>query len=166
MRKKDIDGFRSCNTCGEIFPAASEHFYQKRSGILSSECRNCFRQRSSRNQHARHHGGGVDYHLSYIVRGIRQRARKSGMECEIDAEFLKILMEEQNGLCAISRIPLTFMKGQGHIPTNASVDRIDSKKGYTKDNVQLVANQVNTMKSNLNINQLIDWCKLVLQGKP
>lgn len=163
MRKKDINGLRPCSTCGELLPADSEHFYRKKSGILSSECRNCFRQRSSRNQHARHHAGGVDYHLSYIVRGVRQRARKNALECNIDAEFLKTLLEKQDGLCAISKIPRTFTKGQGHISTNASVDRVDSSKGYTRDNVQLVAHQVNTMKSNLSINELIEWCKLVIK---
>jgi hypothetical protein len=164
MRKKDINGFRRCNTCDETLPANSDHFYQKKSGILSSECRDCFRQRSSRNQKARHHAGGVDYHLSYILRGVRVRARKGGLTYNLDAAFLKTLLEKQHGLCAISGVPLTFTKGQGHIYTNASVDRIDSAKGYTKDNVQLVANQVNTMKSNLSIDQLIDWCKFVING--
>ena len=165
MRKKDVNGFRPCSTCGKILSADTEHFYRKKSGILSSECRSCFRERSSRNQHTRHYAGGVDYHLSYIARGMRQRARMGDMECDIDAEFLKALLEEQGGLCAISGIPLTFVKGKGHIPTNASIDRMDSQKGYTKDNVQLVAHQVNTMKSNLSVNQLIEWCKSILTGK-
>jgi hypothetical protein len=165
MRKKDVNGRRPCSTCGEILSADSEHFYQKKDGSLSSECRTCFRQRSSRNQKTRHYAGGKDYHMSYIARGVRQRARKSGVEGDIDAEFLKVLLKEQGRLCAISGIPLTFIKGQGHIPTNASVDRIDSTKGYTKDNVQLVAHQVNVMKLNLSIAQLIDWCRLVLKGR-
>lgn len=165
MRKKDVNGFRPCSTCGETLPANAEHFYQKKSGILSAECRNCFRQRSSHNQHVRHHAGGIEYHLSYIARGVRQRARKNGLDCDINAEFLTTLLEEQGGLCAITQTPLTFTKGQGHIATNASVDRIDPMRGYTKDNVQLVAHQVNTMKSNLSIRQLVEWCKLVIQGK-
>jgi hypothetical protein len=165
MRKKTVDGLRPCSKCGKLLSADSQNFYQKKSGILSSECRKCFRERSSKNQKVRHYAGGIDYHLSYIMRGVRQRARKTDVECEIDAEFLKMLLKKQNGLCAISKTPLTFLKGQGHIPTNASVDRIDSGKGYTKDNVQLVAHQINTMKSNLSINQFIDWCELVLQKK-
>jgi len=165
MRKKDVNGLRPCNTCGEVLSADSEHFYQKKNGALSSECRDCFRHRSSRNQKARHHAGGVDYHLSYIARSVRQRSRKTGVKCDIDAEFLKVLLKRQSSLCAISGIPLSFIKGQGHIPTNASVDRINSAKGYTKDNVHLVAHQVNTMKSNLSIDQLMDWCELVLKRR-
>lgn len=165
MRKKDINGFRSCSTCRREFLANSEHFYPIRYGGLSSECRDCFRMRSSRNQKTRHHTGGVAYHLSYIARGVRVRARKQGVVCDIDADFLKTLLEKQGGLCAISRTPLTFFKGQGHIPTNASVDRIDPSKGYIKENVQLVAHQVNMMKSNLSIEELMGWCEAILKSR-
>lgn len=165
MRKKSINGLRPCSACGETLSADSEHFYQKKDGSLSSECRSCFCLRSSKNQKTRHHAGGVDYHLSYVMRGVRHRARKASIECDIDAEFLNVLLEKQGELCAISKIPLTYTKGQGHIPTNASVDRIDPTRGYTKDNIQLVANQVNTMKSNLSLEQLMMWCNLILKGK-
>ncbi|MDS4027950.1 MAG: hypothetical protein RKO25_13325 [Candidatus Contendobacter sp.] len=165
MHNKDIEGLRPCNTCGHVFSPNAEHFYQKKNGNLSSECRSCFRERSSHNQKKRHHAGGVDYHLAYIVRATRQRARKHKIMYDIDAGFLKILLEAQGGLCAISGIPLTFIKGLGHIPTNASIDRIDPRQGYTRDNVQLLAFQVNTMKSNLSIEQLVFWCKLVLNSQ-
>lgn len=164
MRKKNTNGLRPCGTCGKMLSADPEHFYQKKDGGLSSECRDCFRQRSSKNQKTRHHAGGVDYHLSYITRGARQRAKQSGIEYDIDAEFLKVLLKQQGGLCAISRVSLTFIKGQGHIATNASLDRIDSARGYTKDNIQLVAHQVNTMKSNMSVNQLVAWCKSILEA--
>jgi hypothetical protein len=164
MRNKSLNGMRPCNTCGKILSAETKHFYQKKNGGFSSECRACFRQRSSRNQKLRHHAGGVTYHLSYIARGTRLRARKNKIEFDIDANFLNSLLEAQGGLCAISKVCLTFTKGKGHIPTNASVDRIDPRKGYTKDNVQLVASQVNTMKSNLSLTQLAEWCKQVIQG--
>src|SRR6266511_3136339 len=105
---------------------------RKKDGALSSECRPCFRQRSSKNQKVRHHTGGVDYHLGYIARSAKQRARKFQVAYDIDAQFLALLLERQNGLCAVSRVPLTFAKGRGHILTNASIDRIDPNKGYTK----------------------------------
>lgn len=164
MRNKTVDGLRSYKTCGSMLLADATNFYLKKDGSLSAECRACFRQRSSRNQKARHHAGGVAYHLAYIIRGTRQRARKSGIEFDIDTEFLSSLLETQGGLCAISKITLTFTKGKGHVSTNTSIDRINPTKGYTKDNVQLVASQVNTMKSNLSINQLAEWCRLILTG--
>jgi hypothetical protein len=164
MRKKTINGLRPCSACHEILPATATYFYATTGRSLSSECRSCFRERSSRNQKKRHHAGGVEYHLAYITRAARQRARRDKIAYDIDATYLHQLLDLQSGLCAISKVPLTFTKGSGHIATNASIDRIDPKKGYTKDNVQLLAFQVNAMKSNLNIDQLMEWCRLVLNN--
>jgi hypothetical protein len=77
-----------------------------------------------------------------------------------------IVLRNQRGLCALSGITLTFTKGKGHIPTNASIDRIDPAKGYIRGNVQLVACQVNTMKSNLSLPELVRWCQLIINCCP
>ena len=164
MRSKTYNGSRPCSGCGLLFPANEQHFYRHRTGGLSSECRACFRARSSANQKARHHAGGVAYHLAYIARSARLRARKSRLAFDIDAEYLGALLRDQRGLCAVSGVELTFAKGQGHVATNASIDRIDPGRGYTCGNVQLVANQVNTMKSNLDLAELARWCRLILGG--
>lgn len=52
----------------------------------------------------------------------------------------------------------------GRIPTNVSVDRIDSKKGYTRDNVQLVCMAINQMKSDLDNNTFYNLCKAVYKN--
>lgn len=44
---------------------------------------------------------------------------------------------------------------------NISVDRIDSSKGYTKDNVQLVCDIVNRMKLDLNMSKFVELCKII-----
>ncbi len=164
MQLKTRNGFRPCSHCGEVYRANAEHFYVRKSGGLSSECRSCFRQRNSRNQKVRHHAGGVEYHLGYIARSAKLRARKNTIAYDIDRRHLAFLLQKQSGLCALSRIPLTFAKGLGHVSTNASIDRIDPNKGYTRGNIQLVACQVNAMKSNLDIRKLAEWCQLVLDG--
>jgi hypothetical protein len=45
-----------------------------------------------------------------------------------------------------------------------SLDRIDSTKGYSKDNIQIVCAQVNLMKHELTINELKFWCEKILEG--
>jgi hypothetical protein len=52
-------------------------------------------------------------------------------------------------------------KGRCH--TNLSIDRIDSAKGYTKDNVQIVCYIANTMKSNMNMSELLNICNNILK---
>src|SRR5262249_229518 len=92
MQLKTRNGFRPCSHCRNQYPADTEHFYQKKDGTLSSECRPCFRRRSSKNQKTRHHAGGLNYHLGYIARSARLRARKNQLPYNIDARFLAVLL--------------------------------------------------------------------------
>jgi hypothetical protein len=59
------------------------------------------------------------------------------LEFDIDFEFLVDLYNQQNGLCAYSNLPLQF----GSYKENnwkISLERIDVRRGYTKDNVCLI----------------------------
>ena len=47
----------------------------------------------------------------------------------------------------------------------ASLDRIDSNKGYTIDNVQWVHKDINKMKMDLEEDVFIDNCKLIIENK-
>lgn len=69
---------------------------------------------------------------------------------------------DQRGRCALSNV---FLDLEGntdkHEPT-ASVDRIDSSKGYHKDNIQWVHKRVNTMKNNMTDEELVIWCRRIV----
>ena len=43
----------------------------------------------------------------------------------------------------------------------ASVDRIDSDKGYIIGNIQWVSTPINYLKNNLTHNQVVDMCKKI-----
>lgn len=74
-------------------------------------------------------------------------------------QFLK-----QNRKCAITGVELFFHKPREIISvTTASLDRIDSTKGYTKDNIQWVHKVINIMKFDLKEEEFINWCKLVVE---
>jgi len=91
--------------------------------------------------------------------------RKQNLGFDLDLMFLLDLYEKQNGLCAISGVSMTYVAGQGKVTTNISIDRIDSSKGYKRDNVQFVCDIVNRMKQDLPQTDFIDWCKLILRNK-
>jgi hypothetical protein len=73
----------------------------------------------------------------------KQRAKKSGVECTIDSDYLKSIW---NDVCPILGIPLIISKGK--LSDNSpSIDRIDPSKGYVPGNVVVISNRANVIKS-------------------
>lgn len=83
-------------------------------------------------------------------------ARNIAVEITIKDIWDKFI--EQNRICALSGIDITFKAGKNNINPTASVDRINSCVGYTKDNIQLVHKCLNTMKWDLSQEEFIEWC--------
>lgn len=92
------------------------------------------------------------------------KRKYQSLEFDITKEYIKELYLKQDGKCAISNIPMTYISGSGKHATNISIDRIDSNKGYTKDNVQLVCSHVNMMKSDLSLEELYSFCKSIVEN--
>jgi hypothetical protein len=67
----------------------------------------------------------------------------------------------QQKRCALSGVDIEFGTAWNKKCT-ASLDRIDSTKRYTVDNVQWVHKMINVMKRDMTDEQFISWCKLVL----
>jgi hypothetical protein len=87
----------------------------------------------------------------------KNRSKRVGLE--FDLEISDIVIPET---CKYLGIPLTKGWGKGILLTNASIDRIDSTRGYTKDNIQIISRQANEMKRQASIEQLITFAKGVL----
>jgi hypothetical protein len=81
---------------------------------------------------------------------------------DVTVEYLWELFLKQNRKCAITGIPLSFAPNLEKLSKGtASLDRIDSNKGYTEDNVQWVHKTINMMKNKLSMSEFIAMCKLV-----
>ncbi len=98
----------------------------------------------------------------YTFRCVKRRFEK---EMNIDLEYLKWLWEEQKGICPYSGLKLVlpednYTKDQD-ITTRASLDRIDSSKGYIKGNVQWVSTPINYMKSTMSDSQTKHFLKQI-----
>jgi len=70
-----------------------------------------------------------------LYQGAKARARKLGVDFDLDLEQIKELV--RNGKCEVSGID--FVLQEGRHPFAPSLDRIDPLKGYTQDNIQVVA---------------------------
>lgn len=99
--------------------------------------------------------------LTYFNR-TKRGARKRGLSFKVTMPYLWRLYENQNGLCALTRLPIP-MPIHLYEPTEASLDRVDSSKGYTEENVQWVHKDIQRMKSDLSPKRFTELCQLVAQ---
>jgi hypothetical protein len=105
--------------------------------------------------------GYEEISLSYFNK-IKHDAKKRGLSFDIDIKFIWDLFIKQNKRCALSDEIIDV--GSGSKTKNnrtASLDRIDSNRGYTKDNVQWVTTNVNTMKWDLTQERFLSLVKKI-----
>lgn len=97
---------------------------------------------------------------------IKCGANKRKIEFTISIEYIWNLFIKQDGKCAISgkKLYLCVATIDKNLSIhNASLDRIDSSKGYIEGNVQWVDKDVNRMKTDFNELYFIDTCKLIAE---
>lgn len=87
----------------------------------------------------------------YLWRSAKQRARKKGLD--FDIEVSDIIIPQY---CPLLNIPIIHMVGQGthRNPNAASLDRIDNRFGYVKGNILVVSWRANFIKGDASIAEL------------
>jgi len=128
----------------------------------------------SKNYSPKHQGIGDLSKMLYSH--YKNGAKKRNLEFNISIEYLWDLYLKQQGQCALSGVKI-YLKSQNKFSTitkiengnrsidyskfNASLDRIDSYKGYIKGNVQWVERKINMIKNNLSQNDFINLCRQI-----
>jgi hypothetical protein len=100
----------------------------------------------------------VDGRKRKILIKAKEGAKKRGLEFSIGLEDIVIPAH-----CPYLGVELTHDLGKGQLPTNSSIDRIDSTKGYVKGNVQIISRLANTMKNNATDEQLKTFAVNILK---
>ena len=91
---------------------------------------------------------------------IKNNAKNRNLEFKLTQEFLYQLLLTQNKKCKLTNLPISLEFDKARKVTG-SLDRIDSSKGYTEDNVQWVHKDINFMKQAYSQDQFVNLCKLV-----
>lgn len=94
---------------------------------------------------------------------IRHKAKHRKLDFTVSFEYLERLYDEQNQKCKLSGLDISFSKTKSN--GTASLDRIDSSKGYIEGNVQWVHKHINQMKWNFKEDYFISLCSLVAKEK-
>lgn len=94
---------------------------------------------------------------------IIKAARSRDLKVTVTIEEVWELYQRQDGKCALTGWDLIIYKrgGSASRATTASLDRIDSSKGYTLDNIQWVHKWANIAKMALPQEDFINMCKAI-----
>ena len=92
-----------------------------------------------------------------LLNSAKARALKLKLDFNIDESDLVI-----PEFCPLLNLKMIRELGKGKLPTNPSIDRIDSSKGYVKGNVWIISHLANRMKQDATEAELIAFAKGVL----
>jgi hypothetical protein len=105
----------------------------------------------------------------YHLRNAKTHTKKCNRDILITLQDLQEIWNKQNGLCAVTNIPMlnkTLSKSTiSKSPYQASLDRIDCSKGYTKNNVRFVCYMFNIARNDFNDVEVIEFCKQVAKNQ-
>jgi hypothetical protein len=110
---------------------------------------------STDRQYASISGNWRRYYLRLLQAGKRKHDG-------LTIEHLISLHEAQQGLCALSGLPMTCILNKGDVCfTNASIDRIEAGGAYSPANVQLVCRHVNSWRGVMPLDVFVSVCRAV-----
>lgn len=134
-------------------PEENSETVTRRSRMLS-KLTTCQRRKRSRRLSKlaakKRYYGSLKSRLSSMFYTARRRAAAKGQPFLISREFLSSLYEEQGGRCALTGFEFVLdcpSSGWKNHPFSISLDRIDSSKGYSVDNVRFVITAINLAMS-------------------
>jgi|688.fasta_scaffold536702_2 hypothetical protein len=95
---------------------------------------------------------------------LKASAKTRGIEFSVTYEYIWELFLSQDRKCKYSGMPIFFSRNNmEHImgQATASLDRIDSSKGYVEGNLQWLHKRINIMKGNMDEKEFFDFCESV-----
>lgn len=130
---------------------------------VSKSCRHC-RPQSNSGQLSPWWLGKCEFSISFF-NGIKESAKSRQIEFNLEPEYIQSLFLQQNRKCIYTGLELEFPKNTRDFTKTASLDRIDSSKGYINNNVQWVHKIINKMKMDISEEEFIKFCKMVTNKK-
>lgn len=148
---------KQCSKCKQVLPGGMFSKDKTRHDGLRYACKKCDNKRiqsySRQNPIMR-----ITVHM---VGNARTRAKEKELPFDLSLDFIRSMVGENARLashCPLLGIPLDWSNyrdnGGKALPNSPSLDRIDSTKGYTKDNVWVISYRANTIKHNASHEEL------------
>jgi len=123
---------------------------------LHSWCKKCC---NKANQKSRDKiNSTIEGRAKIFLQNAKKAAAKRNNEFEIEIADIVDIWNCQQQICAYSGQLMTLEVAK---PNSVSIERIDSKIGYTKNNTILVCWAINRMKSDFSFEDFFEMCKSV-----
>ena len=100
----------------------------------------------------------IETRAKIFLRNAKNSAKKRNQEFSLEINDIVDFWNKQNKICAYSGLEMTLEAGKLQ---TVSIERIDSKIGYTKDNTILVCQAINRMKSDFAYEDFYMLCQSV-----
>lgn len=153
FQREDGRWCKPCPECGEMQDYLRRN-YAIQSFLAKKTCKKC----SNRKTENCHRGFINSIRKSWWDK-TEWHAKHRSLEFSITPEYIENLWKSQNKSCNLSGLPVSWEGVNADI--TASIDRIDSSKGYVEGNVQVVHKHINMMKQQYDNNYFIELCQLV-----
>jgi hypothetical protein len=98
-----------------------------------------------------------------MYHGAKSRAKRDNKQFDLTLGFLEDLWNKTNGCCSVSGRKFVWGPSKDRISKDApTIDRIDSNKGYTKDNVRLITYHLNIAINKYGLDSFLELAKEVI----
>jgi len=167
---------KKCNTCEQELPLVEYSKNSANKDRLQSNCKKCDneyqRKRRVENKeysldyqrkYQANRRKDFNYRLQMLLNASKQRASLKNREHTITLDDIKDLYPV-DGKCPVFGFDLEF-NSQGFRETSPSIDRIDSTKGYTRDNIQIISWKANRLKAYATVEDLELLVAFLKQGE-
>lgn len=162
-RKLKLEGLKRCRICRVV--KEEKEFTSRGNQRPESRCRICSNE--YKKQWALSKRQDLNWFCAKTCRNLKKRAKKLNTPFDLTPEYLVELFESQGRFCLFSGIKLDFesqdpRKFVAH-PSSPSIDKLDPKLGYVKENVAWCTTKVNLVKTNLTYEEFLRLCYNVVQ---
>jgi hypothetical protein len=141
-----------CTRCSKVYTIRHDHALKNIHG-----CAGCHHQPGP----SSYFWKGGEHIPGRLFSNFKYGAKKRDIDWDLTIKDLDALWEKQNGRCAYTNRELTLSIDN----CTASLDRIDSSRGYFVDNVQFVHKMINTMKWDFKEQDFLDAIKEIYEFK-
>ena len=169
-------GVRRCSSCESVLAANSDNFYVKRhyrddageitSTGLSGNCIPCDKIRLSLDKTRQRNS--PELYCRRVIPSLKSRAKQQSVPFDITGEQLYKILEDQDFKCFYTKGNLDFtvtaIKDNHPNRFMPSIDKVDPSLGYVVENIVWTYYYVNRMKNDLNLQEFIELCQLLIKN--